>query len=154
MQKQNGATYTALGFPILIENPSYIEFEGDRVLDIDPVAVEDAMFTALITKPHRLTGAEVRFLRTYMELTQKTFGESLLVDASTVSKWEGLGQKFTGMPGQTELILRMRCMLHLNGRAHIASSFMDNLAPALRTESVGEIRQLAIQGRKNNRRRE
>ncbi len=128
------ATYTALGFPILIENPTYIDFEGEKVLDVNPLQIEDAMFRALIAKSARLTGAEVRFMRTYMELTQKTFGESLLVDASTVSKWEALGQKFTGMPAQTEMILRMRCTLHLNGRAHIASSFMDNLASALRTE--------------------
>jgi DNA-binding transcriptional regulator YiaG len=144
MKKSQPALYTALGFPIMIENPSYIEFEGEQILDVNPGEIQEQMFRALVKKPARLTGAEVRFLRSYMELTQGAFGESLLVDASTVSKWEKTAQKFTGMPSQTEMLLRMRCNLHMNGRAHIASSFIDNLAPVLRSEDIGELYHLAV----------
>ena len=144
MKNSEPALYTALGFPILIENPSYIDFEGEQILDVNPGEIQDHMFRALVKKTARLTGAEVRFMRTYMELTQGAFGESLLVDASTVSKWEKTSQKFTGMPSQTEMLLRMRCNLHMNGRAHIASSFMDNLTTILRTEDIGETYNLAV----------
>lgn len=144
MNNNQPALYTALGFPILIENPSYIEFEGEMVLDVNAGAVQDLMFKALVKKSARLTGAEVRFMRTYMELTQGVFGESLMVDASTVSKWEKTAEKFTGMPSQTEMLLRMRCNLYKNGRAHIASSFIDQLAIVLRTEEIGETFHLAV----------
>lgn len=142
--KNKEAIYTALGFPIIIENPVYIDFGGEKVLDVNPEEIEDAMFSALINKPARLTGAEVKFIRTYMEMTQETFGLNLLVTPGAVSKWEARGQEITQMPSQTEMILRMRCKLHVNGRDRIAASFMDNLAPALHKEEAGDMHRLAI----------
>lgn len=144
MKNSKTAVYQALGFPVLIENPSYFEFEGETVLDVNPSKLMTMMFKALPDKPVRLTGAEVRFLRTYMEMTQTAFGESLLVDASSVSKWEKTDQKFTGMDPQTELLLRMRCTLHINGRAHIASGYMDKLAPVLRNNDADYTYHIAV----------
>lgn len=142
--KRREAIYKALGFPIIIENPKYIEFEGDKVLDVDPEEIQNVIFAVLITKPARLSGAEVRFMRTYMEATQEVFGKSLLVDASTVSKWESYDQQFCKMPAQTELLLRMRCKLYLNARDRIAASFMDNLTPVLEKEEAGDMLRIAI----------
>jgi DNA-binding transcriptional regulator YiaG len=63
----------------------YYDFGGEKGLDVNPKEIEDAVFNALIAKPTRLTGAEIHFIRTYMELTQVAFGESVFVDASTYS---------------------------------------------------------------------
>ncbi|MGH9794760.1 MAG: hypothetical protein ACRD5G_08315 [Candidatus Acidiferrales bacterium] len=43
---------------------------------------------AVVTKPYRLTGEEIRFLRKYVQLTQEAFSRMLRVDKTTVSKWE------------------------------------------------------------------
>lgn len=43
---------------------------------------------AVIEKPASLSGAEVRFLRTYLGWTGADFAERMGVDPSTVSKWE------------------------------------------------------------------
>jgi DNA-binding transcriptional regulator YiaG len=43
---------------------------------------------AVIEKPARLSGAEVRFLRTYLGWTGADFAEHMGVDPSTVSNWE------------------------------------------------------------------
>src|SRR5215831_10624720 len=43
---------------------------------------------AVIGKPHRLVGEEVRFLRKYLGLTLEEFGRWLKVDRATVSRWE------------------------------------------------------------------
>lgn len=143
--KKKSVIYNALGFPIIIVNPSYIEFEGEKVLDVSPKKIQDHIFGLLINKPSRLTGAEVRFMRHYMELTQEALAEKLLLtNTSTVSKWESTNQAFTGMDRQTELVLRMRCKLHLNGRDRIAASFIDNISSALSTTEVGQLLQFAI----------
>ena len=43
---------------------------------------------ALIAKPYRLTGEEIRFLRKYMRKTAAEVAQLLHVDKSTISKWE------------------------------------------------------------------
>lgn len=43
---------------------------------------------ALICKPARLQGKEVRFLRKYMRKSAREFAKILHMDPSTVSKWE------------------------------------------------------------------
>jgi putative zinc finger/helix-turn-helix YgiT family protein len=43
---------------------------------------------AVIKKPYRLTGEEVRFLRKYLRLTGEEFSRLIHVDKTTLSKWE------------------------------------------------------------------
>jgi DNA-binding transcriptional regulator YiaG len=47
-----------------------------------------ALVLAVIEKPYRLTGEEVRFLRKYLRLTGEEFSRLIHVDKSTLSKWE------------------------------------------------------------------
>ena len=47
-----------------------------------------ALAVALIAKPYRLTGEEVRFLRKYMRKTAAELAQMLHVNKTTVSKWE------------------------------------------------------------------
>lgn len=47
-----------------------------------------ALAQAVIRKPSRLTGEEVRFLRKHISATQQEFARRLQVDKTTVSKWE------------------------------------------------------------------
>lgn len=137
--KHKEIIYEGLGFPIIIVNPRYIEFEGKKVLDINYEELESHVFRALIDKPARLTGAEVKFIRLHMELTQEAFAQKLILsNTSTISKWESKELNFTGMDRQIEALLRMRCKLFLNARDKIAASFIDNLATtALSGEGVG-----------------
>lgn len=43
---------------------------------------------AVVGKPYRLTGKEVRFLRKFLGMTGEEFARLLHVDKSTLSKWE------------------------------------------------------------------
>ncbi len=43
---------------------------------------------AVIGKPHRLQGEEVRFIRKYLRMTGDEFARLLDVDKTTLSKWE------------------------------------------------------------------
>jgi putative zinc finger/helix-turn-helix YgiT family protein len=43
---------------------------------------------AVILKPYRLTGEDVRFLRKHLHMTGEEFSQLLHVDKTTLSKWE------------------------------------------------------------------
>lgn len=137
--------YTALGFPIIIVNPRYRLFEGEEVLDISPKDIMDGIFSIIPDKKGRFTGAEVRFLRSYLKLTQEAFGKMIGVDHSSIAKWEAKKQEVTGMEIQVEILLRARCRLYENKKAHIGESFIENmLTDALARKDAGEPLQLAI----------
>ncbi len=136
--------YTALGFPVVIINPSYRLFEGEEVLDISPKDIMDAVFSMIPERKGRLIGAEVRFLRSYMKLTQETFGKMIGVDHSSIAKWEAKKLEVTGMDVQVEILLRARCRLFANKKAHIGESFIENMLTDLVRKDSGEPLQLAI----------
>ncbi len=65
----------------------------DQCGNEDPIIprVNDLMRTlalAVIGKPYRLAGEEVRFLRKYLKMTGDEFSRLLHVDKTTLSKWE------------------------------------------------------------------
>ena len=43
---------------------------------------------AILQKPYRLQGEELRFLRKHIDLSQEEFAKLLHVDKTTLSKWE------------------------------------------------------------------
>jgi putative zinc finger/helix-turn-helix YgiT family protein len=67
-----------------------------------------AITEAIIRKPYRLTGQEVRFLRKRLRLTQDEFAREIHVDKTTVSKWEN-DEDPVGL--QSDLLLRLLAAL-------------------------------------------
>ncbi|MCK6576411.1 hypothetical protein L6V77_35655, partial [Myxococcota bacterium] len=65
-------------------------------------------FAMLVTKPARLTGAEVRFIRKHLGLRQADLAQVLnMANHSVVSQWEGREDEPTGMDYNTEVLLRL-----------------------------------------------
>jgi len=81
--------YEAFGFPIKLINVPMKQAIGEWVIDVDFEILEKAVLRLLIHKPTPLTGAELRFIRKYLELTTKDFGKMLGVSHVAVVKWEG-----------------------------------------------------------------
>jgi len=50
--------------------------------------VNRAIARAVIRKPYRLTGAEIRFLRKFLQMKGEDFAKLIHVDRTTLSKWE------------------------------------------------------------------
>lgn len=59
---------------------------------------------AVIGKPYRLSGEEVRFLRGFLAMTAEKLSRLLHVDKATLSKWEN-GEDPVG--AQSDLLIRM-----------------------------------------------
>jgi DNA-binding transcriptional regulator YiaG len=71
--------------------------------------LQKTVFKALIDKPSRFTGDEVRFIRKYLKMTQINFSAWLnMSNHSVVSQWENRENELSGMDYNTELLLRLQ----------------------------------------------
>ncbi|MGH8247415.1 MAG: helix-turn-helix domain-containing protein [Gammaproteobacteria bacterium] len=85
--------------------------------NVDPILprLNDLLRTlavAVLAKPYRLAGEEVRFLRVFLGLTQEEFARLLHVDNTTLSKWE-TGDDPVG--AQSDLLIRTMVLIHGEG---------------------------------------
>ena len=63
----------------------------------------NAICQALVSKPGKLTGAEFRYIRTAMLLSQKSFGQMVGYTEQAVAKWEKTGK----VPKAIDAVMRM-----------------------------------------------
>ena len=93
--------------------------EGVSIHDVD--GLHRALERALTSKP-RLTGAEVRFLRKEIGLSQRSLGALLGVTDQAVALWERKGQ----LPKTADRLLRLIYVEHDKGNTPIVS-FIERL---------------------------
>jgi YgiT-type zinc finger domain-containing protein len=62
---------------------------------------------ALVSKPYRLAGEEIRYLRKYTEMSSEQFARLLHIDRTTLSKWENNDDP---VGAQSDLAIRMLVM--------------------------------------------
>lgn len=102
--------FNHLGFPIKLVDWPHIEVDGEFHPDVNYTKLEDLIFQILPVKPTKLNGAELKFIRHHLDMTQKQFAKWLNdeADDSTVSKWESADLNQTGMSKAMERSLRMQ----------------------------------------------
>ncbi len=101
------------GFDVMLVDVPLKEVRGEEVPDVNANDLRTAVLAGLTTKPGLLSGAEVRFVRLWMEKTTTDFGEDLGVTHGAVLKWEKKGQEATGMNRATEYRLRLLLLTSL-----------------------------------------
>ena len=102
--------YNGLGFPIELRNVVLVRPRDKWAPEIDLGTLEAGAFRALATKPARLTGNEVHFIRQFMGMTLKEFAKHLRITHPTVMNWESAYRKPTGMGWPAEEALRMKVL--------------------------------------------
>lgn len=123
--KKKKIVYTALGFPIVLVGFRLKKVRGIEVPDTNLNTLQKVVFEALVQKPTNFTGAEVRFIRSFLRLSQTEFSKILnQAGHSIVSQWETKGIRATGMECNTEILLRLHMARTLNraGFAQYAES--------------------------------
>lgn len=95
--------YEDFGFPIKLINVPMKKIYGEWFLDINLSKLQKYLIQQLINKPI-LTGAEIRFIRKYFEMTTIEFGKLFGTTHAAVVKWEN---NETRMNPASEIYLRL-----------------------------------------------
>jgi len=95
------------GFQVRIFNAPLLKVRGEWVLDVDQSKLQKTLLLALASKPVRLTGNEIRFIRSFFEMTSTEFGEKFDVSHAAVLKWERAQAQRTEMNWPTEKDIRL-----------------------------------------------
>ena len=80
--------YEGLGIPVKLINVPMKKILGEWFIDVNMETLQRVVLEALIHKPTSLTGAELRYIRHYMEMSCADFGKTLGVSHVAVVKWE------------------------------------------------------------------
>ena len=104
------------GFPIVILDCPHLEVDGDWEPSINYSKLEVMLFEAMPFKPSKLNGAEIKFIRNHLDLTQKEFAAWLNDKkvGSAISKWEASDLEATGMEDADERSLRLQLIDYIN----------------------------------------
>ena len=88
-----------MGIPVILKDAAVVESDaaGDETVtipDMDALVIAIAVNRCL--EPGKLAGAEIRFMRKALGMTQAEFADTLEIDPATVSRWENDGQVLGG----------------------------------------------------------
>ena len=109
MEKKTVAHYTdrGFGFPIILQNAVLTKVRGQWTPQLNYNELAVAVLRKLVELNGRLTGNQVRFIRTHFELTLQRFAARFGVSHPAVMKWEKASDNPTGMAWSTEKDLRL-----------------------------------------------
>ncbi len=100
--------YDGLGFPVWLSSVEMIFIEDDWHPQIDVQKLAKKAMIALVSQPGRLTGSQVKFIRSYFSMTLREFAKRVVHESHTaVSKWEKSVDDATSMDGNIEAMLRL-----------------------------------------------
>lgn len=111
--------YTDCGLDdVYLKNGYTIDDEGNLFIK-DIHGLHRTIGISLVFLGRKLKGKEIRFIRHYLDWSQKTLGEFLGVDYQTILRWESGKNKITKSP---EKLLRLTFYGYLNKDARIVES--------------------------------
>lgn len=100
--------YEGLNFPIELLNVTMVMIDGEWLPKIDVRKVADAVIKELPFQKERLTGNQIRFIRTYFEMSLRDFALKVVNEShAAVAKWEKFDEKSTNMDINIEILLRL-----------------------------------------------
>ena len=100
--------YDGLGFPVELEEVEMVYLDNDWHPKIDVKKIADEVIAKLAVQEERLTGNQVKFIRSYYSMPLREFGEKVVHESHmAVSKWEKKGAFQTNMNANTEHELRL-----------------------------------------------
>lgn len=141
-RKKKTFIFEGLGFPIkLINAPMKKEF-GDWYIDINMNKLMLVVLEALAHKPVALTGDELSFIRSYLEMTTTEFGKTFGVTHVAVLKWESGENKVSPA---LELCIRLYILDHLHAKdAEFRALYRDLSLEQLSKSKKGKIYPLSV----------
>jgi hypothetical protein len=108
---------TGFGFPVKLTNVTMIKVRGNWTPKLDYNDLAISVLKALTHKDSRLTGSEIKFIRTHFEMTLQEFAKRFCVTHVAVMKWERTKASPTVMNWTTEKDIRLFVLSKLSVKA-------------------------------------
>lgn len=146
-KKTETFTFEGLGFPILLVDAPWKRVFGEWALDINLKKLQEVVLQTLIHKPSPLLGAELRFIRKFLEMSTAAFGQLFGVSHVAVVKWEN---ERANINPATELCIRLYVMDHLALKDKEFRQFYHDMSISQLTKNRSKLRRkpLEINARK------
>lgn len=101
-------SYDGLGFPIKLQNVTMLLVDGEWSPKIDVRKVAENAIRELPYQKERLSGNQIKFIRTYFEMSLREFASQVVNEShNAVAKWEKFGAEPTNMDENIESMLRL-----------------------------------------------
>jgi DNA-binding transcriptional regulator YiaG len=141
-RKKETFVFEGLGFPIKLINAPMKKVFGEWAIDINMNKLMLVVLEAMVHKPVALTGAELRFIRSYLQMTSTEFGKIFGVTHAAVLKWES-GKNKISPP--LELCIRLHVLNHLRAKdKEFRALFKELSLEKLSEKPTGKIHPLAV----------
>ena len=115
--------FDGLGFPVTLVEVELRAHGDDEYPVINTRKLQDTVFDFLIDQSTLLTGAQIAFIRKYMDMTQEEFARSLdLTGHARISQWEKAKGEVAEIRPVYLAALRAR-MAEFRGRSHMDLKF-------------------------------
>ncbi|MGE3623707.1 MAG: hypothetical protein AB7H77_07550 [Bdellovibrionales bacterium] len=90
--------------------------DGESIIIHDMDGLHKAIALRLIRGQKVLSGKEIRYLRTYMDLSQSSLGKLLGCDSQSIARYE---KEQSVIPSPTDRLLRMIMLGHIEGSVNV-----------------------------------
>lgn len=112
-KKTKTFTFKGLGVPVKLINAPIIKLVGEWCIDIEMNKLMLLVLKEIIHKRVSLNGDELRYIRTYLEMTTTEFRKAFGVSHVAVLKWESEQNR---MSPSLELCVRLYVLNHLRAK--------------------------------------
>lgn len=105
--------FTGFGFPVRLKNVTMITDNSYTYADIEDHKLEKKVLLKLAKSDQALTGAQLKYIRQFLEYTIRDFANLLGVTHPTIIKWQEKRQERTGMNYSTEILVKSALLIRL-----------------------------------------
>lgn len=106
--------YEGLGFPVELHDVEIVMLDGVYHPKIDVRKIADLTIKSLVIQKARLTGNQIKFIRTYFAKSLREFAQIVNESHMAVKKWENFKNKPTNMDLNIEILLRLHIYDHIS----------------------------------------
>lgn len=100
-------SYLGFGFPVELHDVEMIKIEGKWVPKLDLRKISHAVVKSLVLQKTKLTGNQIRFIRSYFSMSLRDFSKVVNESHAAVKKWEDFLDAPTSMDINIEVMLRL-----------------------------------------------
>ena len=105
--------YNGLGFPVELHDVEMVLVNGEMHPKIDVRKTADLVIKSLVSQKSRLTGNQIKFIRTYFSMSLREFAKVVNESHMAVKKWEDFKDEPTRMDQNIEIMLRLHIYDHV-----------------------------------------